>query len=123
MRYDDEQREWARQLRRDMNEAAQLLWQRLRGRHSGRARFRREHPLGPYTADFYCAAAKLVVELDGASHNHPKAKRHDSVRDAWMAKRGIAVLRFRNADVYEALEEVVRRIQRACEERSEKPSP
>ena len=52
MRYDDEQREWARQLRRDMNEAAQLLWQRLRGRHSGRARFRREHPLGPYTADF-----------------------------------------------------------------------
>jgi len=66
---------------------------------------------------------EVVVELDGASHNHPTAKRHDSVRDAWMAKRGIAVLRFRNADVYEAFEQVVRRIQRACAERSESPSP
>jgi len=53
--------------------------------------FRRQHPLGPYVADFYCAEAKMVIELDGRTHNH--TVQSDRARDAWMHERGILVVR------------------------------
>ena len=57
-------------------------------------KFRRQHPLGPYVADFYCLDAKLVIELDGTPHHTPAGKQRDEARDAWMRARGIEVLRF-----------------------------
>ncbi|HEY7577739.1 MAG TPA: endonuclease domain-containing protein, partial [Acetobacteraceae bacterium] len=68
----------ARALRRDATPAERLLWQGLRNRAVGRLKFRRQVPLGPYIADFYCASAKLVVEVDGVSHID---SRSDAVRD------------------------------------------
>ncbi|HEY7580056.1 MAG TPA: DUF559 domain-containing protein [Acetobacteraceae bacterium] len=91
----------ARALRRDATPAERLLWQGLRNRSVGGFKFRRHVPLGRYIADFYCAAAKLVVEVDGISHSD---SRGDAVRDAWMARQGIRVVRVANRDVLGNLE-------------------
>jgi very-short-patch-repair endonuclease len=74
-----------------MNRAEKRLWNLLRDRRFGGLKFRRQHPIGPYTADFYCARAMLVVELDGAIHQ--TARERDVVRDAYMRGLGIRVCR------------------------------
>jgi very-short-patch-repair endonuclease len=89
----------ARKLRREMSYPEVLLWQRLRGAPEG-VRFRRQHPIGAdYTADFYCAAARLVIEVDGEIHSHGKAPTRDAVRDEYMRGRGLAVVRLTASEV------------------------
>ena len=88
---------YARTLRRDQTPAEKRIWTGLRRQQLAGLKFRRQVPLGRYIADFYCAAAKLVIELDGISHI---ASVSDDTRDAWMRGQGITVLRFSN---YEAL--------------------
>ena len=78
--------------RRGSDDWETFMWQQLRNRQRCNQKFRREHPLGIYTADFYCIAAKLVVEIDGASHLTEEAKQHDAARDEWMQKQGIEIL-------------------------------
>jgi len=76
-----------------------VLWEELRsGRLSG-LRFRRQHPIGPYVLDFYCAPMKLGVEVDGAAHGFADRARHDEHRDRWLTRQGIKLLRFSVADV------------------------
>jgi very-short-patch-repair endonuclease len=83
----------ARKLRREMSYPEVLLWQRLRGSPMG-IRFRRQHPIGQdYTADFYCSAARLVIEVDGESHALPTTQRRDETRDSYMRSHGLAVVR------------------------------
>ena len=86
--------EFAKYQRRTSRSCEQLLWKLLRDRQRRGKKFRRQHPLGIYTADFYCAEAKLDVEVDGSPHQTIEGKRKDAVRDAWMLSQGIAVLRF-----------------------------
>ena len=81
----------ARALRRNLTLPERLLWSMLRGNRTGR-HFRRQHPLGPYILDFYCASARLCVELDGPVHAERGG--HDARRDAWLAAQGIRTLRF-----------------------------
>ena len=69
------------------------LWQVLRRNRVGKIKFRRQHPVGPYILDFYCAAAKLAIEIDGAVHNEPKQIAHDRRRTAWLHERGVRVVR------------------------------
>ena len=70
-----------------------LLWQRLRGSPMG-LRFRRQHPIGSdYTADFYCPAARMVIEVDGEIHSVAGAPERDAVRDAYMRAQGLMVVR------------------------------
>ena len=69
------------------------LWQVLRRDRVGKIKFRRQHPVGPYILDFYCAAAKLAIEIDGAVHNEPKQIAHDRRRTAWLHERGVRVVR------------------------------
>lgn len=69
------------------------LWQVLRRDRVGKIKFRRQHPIGPYILDFYCAAAKLAIEIDGAVHNEPKQIAHDRRRTAWLHERGVRVVR------------------------------
>src|SRR5262249_28475367 len=89
----------ARELRRQMTLPEVVLWQGLRqGRLAG-LRFRRQHPIGPYVLDFYCAAARLAIEVDGAAHDGLAQVQHDERRDAWLAQRGVKVLRFLAKDV------------------------
>ncbi len=70
-----------------------LLWGGLRRLALEDLRFRRQHPLGPYILDFYCAEAKLVVEVDGEAHNMGDQPERDARRDAWFERRGLRVLR------------------------------
>src|SRR5688572_10281618 len=112
MKYDHHDRDRARELRKEMNEAERLLWARLRAKRRGGLKFRRQHPLGPYCADFWCSTASVVIELDGATHRDRKDRDQD--RDDWMQARGIRVLRSPNADVYERLSDVLRRIDDVC---------
>jgi very-short-patch-repair endonuclease len=82
----------ARQLRRSMSLPEVLLWQQLRRRPAG-LRFHRQHPLGDYVLDFWLASARLAVEVDGGQHAHPAVATHDAKRDAWLAAKGVKVLR------------------------------
>ncbi len=96
----------ARQLRREMSPAEVKLWCELRERPSG-LKFRKQHPAGPYALDFYCAAARLVVEVDGAFHDRGTAPERDAERDAWLAMFGIATLRVPARELYADLGAVV----------------
>ena len=98
----------ARAMRRDPTPAEELLWWRLRGDELG-FHFRRQHPIGPYIADFACLRARLVVETDGDSHEDPQ---RDARRDRWLADRGWRVIRFDDSEVKEHLEEALEHIWR-----------
>jgi very-short-patch-repair endonuclease len=76
-----------------MSRSEVLLWVRLRGRVPGKPTFRRQHPIGPYVADFYCSAAKLVVEVDGGVHEEDDRIVRDHYRDEYLRERGCTVLR------------------------------
>jgi very-short-patch-repair endonuclease len=86
-------KEFARKLRREMSLPEVMLWQHLRGERLDGLRFRRQHPMGVYVLDFYCDAAKLAVEVDGAHHTMGDNPARDLERDAWFAARGIETLR------------------------------
>jgi len=88
----------ARRLRKDMSLPEVLLWQRLR-RRSGGAKFRRQHPVAGYVADFYCADAKLIIEIDGEGHNRGDRAEHDRHRDLALNALGLTVLHIPAAEV------------------------
>lgn len=97
----------ARKLRRSLTLPEVILWLAIRGRKLGGIRFRRQHPIGPYVLDFYCQAARLAIEVDGVSHEHPDRIRHDMRRTAWLNLRGITVFRIAARDVLGNLEGVL----------------
>ena len=103
----------ARELRRSMTLPEGLLWQALRKRPDG-LKFRRQHPLAPYIADFYCPAARLVVEVDGKSHDMGGRPEHDARRDRWMSDKGFKVMRLPVSDVLHNLDSVLAAIVHAC---------
>jgi very-short-patch-repair endonuclease len=93
-----------------------LLWDCLRGQRLGGLRFRRQHAIEPYVLDFYCPAAKLAVEVDGAHHDLPGQLSHDERRDRWLDERGVRVMRIAAADILDdqAFEGVLRMIADAA---------
>ena len=99
-----EQRDFARRLRRDLTDAEQCIWYFLRNRALMGCKFRRQHPVGPYIADFACIEAGLIVELDGGQHAGSKA---DVARTAYLASGGYRVLRFWNDEVLTQAEAVL----------------
>ena len=82
----------ARALRKDMSLPERMLWQALRLRPAG-LKFRCQHPIGPYIVDFYCAAARLAVEVDGMAHDMGDRPRHDIERSNLLKENGYRVLR------------------------------
>ncbi|MEO0982698.1 MAG: endonuclease domain-containing protein [Pseudomonadota bacterium] len=100
----------ARVLRRSSTFAERLVWSRLKNRAIRNAKFRRQHPIGPYVADFACVDAKLVVELDGGQHADPDQADQDARRTAFLEAQGWRVLRFWNSDVLNRLDSVCREI-------------
>jgi len=89
----------AKALRKVMTPPEALLWSRLRSRQPGGPRIRRQHPVGPYIADFYCSDARLVIEIDGWCHNMGDQPEHDLRRDAWIAAQGLTVVRYPASEV------------------------
>jgi len=74
------------------------LWQRLRGSPEGIA-FRKQHPIDPYVADFYCSTARLVIEIDGEAHDRGSRPQRDQVRDAFLREKGYRVLRIAAGEI------------------------
>ena len=109
----------AKELRKTPTPTEQILWMHLRNRKLCGFKFRRQHPIGPFIADFYCAQHKLVVELDGNIHRSQVD--YDSQRMEYLEAYGYQVLRVGNEAVEKDLESVLNRITLACEVRS--PSP
>ena len=97
--YDPKLKPLARALRAGMTEAEQKLWFRLRRKQVNGWPFYRQKPLGPYIVDFYCPAARLVVEVDGGQHFEPDQLEADRVRDAYLVSLGLRVLRFDDRQV------------------------
>ena len=97
----------AKQLRRTMTRAETLLWRYLKAGHLDGLAFRRQEPMGAYIVDFVCHSARLVVEIDGDTHDFEERLRHDQRRDAWLATRGFVVKRFTNDEVLKNLEGVL----------------
>ena len=112
----------ARALRRNSTDAERKLWYLLRDRRLGGIKFCRQHPRGPYTLDFYCAEAALVIELDGSQH--AERLEQDARRTAYLEAEGLRVLRFWNRDVLLQPETCFELILQAVTERTtDLPSP
>ena len=93
----------ARAFRRNLTAPEAMLWSRLKGRGRGRPIFRRQFAYERMIFDFYCPAARLAVEVDGATHWDDWKRAKDAARDAWLAGRGIVVMRVGAASVYDDL--------------------
>ncbi|GAP13059.1 uncharacterized protein conserved in bacteria [Longilinea arvoryzae] len=106
-------RQRAVSLRKPLTPAEQRLWARLRNRALGGFKFRRQAPLGPYIADFYCPEVHLIVEIDGSSHNDQVD--YDLDRSAWFETQGIRVIRFSNREVHQELYGVLQTILATCQ--------
>ena len=96
-------------LRKDSTPQERILWARLRDSRLGH-KFRRQHGIGGYIADFYCAAKKLVIEIDGAQHYEPEEMEYDMHRTAFFQDQGRTVLRFSNAEINTNINGVLIRI-------------
>jgi very-short-patch-repair endonuclease len=107
----------ARVLRRAMSSPEVALWMKLRGRHVDTPTFRRQHPIGPYVLDFYCSAARLAVEVDGAGHGEDQQIIHDERRDAWLRTPGLVVYRVTAGAVMHNADEVADSVIRLAMER------
>ena len=101
----------ARELRKRMTEPEKLLWQRIRNRKIKNIKFRRQHPIDIFIADFYSHEIKLVIELDGGIHNIPENIEKDKIRTIHLELLGITVIRFKNKDVFQNIEGVIAEIE------------
>ena len=102
----------ARGMRKEMSPAERKLWSYLRGDSFHSLRFRRQHPIGIYIADFFCPRFNLVIEVDGDSHFEPEAMKWDKDRSAYFASLGLKELRFTNVDVFGNIDGVLSAIER-----------
>ena len=100
--------EKAKEMRGVPTEAEKLLWKYLRANQLG-VKFLRQHPLGDYIADFVCLEKRLVIELDGKSHE--ETAEHDKLRDDLLSKLGFRTVRFTNEELFEDIENVLTKIR------------
>ena len=106
----------ARQLRRQETDAERNLWARLRNRQAGGVKFRRQHPVGPFIADFCCPEHRLIIEIDGGQHG--EQNRSDQNRTGYLEEaEGYRVLRFWNNEILQSIDSVrseERRVGKEC---------
>ena len=112
----------ARRLRRSLSPPEARLWSLLRPRAPEMPVFRRQHPIGPYVLDFYCAKARLAIEIDGISHDTADRPERDARRDAWLRWKGITVMRVAAADVAKRIDDVADAIVRLAIDMAAAPS-
>jgi adenine-specific DNA-methyltransferase len=122
LRRQEFKRGFAISLRRNATDAEHLLWFLLRDRRLN-IRFRRQHPVGPYVADFFCPAAGLIIELDGEQHGECATATYDEIRTRFLNSRGYRVLRFPNHEVFRNPRLVVEAIMRVASERAPRVRP
>ncbi|MCR4592666.1 MAG: endonuclease domain-containing protein [Bacteroidaceae bacterium] len=103
-------KEFAKANRREMTESERVLWEALRKLNCG-YHFRRQHSIGDYITDFICLKRKLVIEVDGGYHNEPMQQQDDQMRTDFLESIGYTVIRFKNEEIYNNLNEVVMRVK------------
>jgi very-short-patch-repair endonuclease len=101
----------AKELRQIETEAEALLWSKLNNKQILDLKFRRQHPINKFIADFYCPAIKLVIEVDGGIHELPENKSYDIDRTEQLNEFGITVIRFSNKHVMDSINLVVDQIK------------
>ena len=116
-RYSQKLKQLSRSLRTNMTDAEQALWHQLRRKQIQGLQFYRQKPLLSYIVDFYCPAAKLVIELDGSQHFEADHLIKDQNRDAALANTGLTILRFDNRQVLLEMQAVLEVINEAVEKR------
>ena len=109
----------ARQMRRDPTPAEHALWQRVRNRRVGGAKFRRQYAIERFIVDFVCLEHRLIIEVDGDIHE--QQQEYDAVRQAFLEAQGFRVIRFTNAEVMRSPDGVVEIIGEAL--MREEPHP
>jgi very-short-patch-repair endonuclease len=102
----------AKELRREMTQDEKILWQHLRANRLNGFHFRRQQIIDGFIADFYCHAARLVIEVDGKIHQ--QQAEYDAERDRVLSARGLRLLRIKNEEVRQNLNSVLVRISKAC---------
>jgi very-short-patch-repair endonuclease len=116
----------ARRLRGNMTDAEARLWRALRRGQLNGLQFRRQHPIGPLTLDFFCPTLRLAIEIDGGQHA-VQQKRADERRTQWLSEKNIAVVRYWNNDVFSNLQGVLSdltaRLEKRTQERKQEMTP
>ena len=107
-------------LRRNETKAEKLLWEKLRNNQLGGLKFRRQHPVNIYIADFYCHKFKLIIELDGDYHNQEEQKQKDEVRTEVLRLNDLKIIRFKNEEVERDINQVLTTIKNKIEQLKEK---
>ncbi len=121
---DPKTRTRAKKLRTELTKAEARMWNMLRDFRARGARFRRETPIGPYIADFAWLSARIVIEVDGDSHETSEGRKHDNQRDRFLQAQGFTVLRFDNAQVIDGPDYVFLTIEQAISKFLERePNP
>jgi very-short-patch-repair endonuclease len=100
-----------------MTDPEVMLWVKLRRRADDGLKFRNQHAIGPYILDFFCAKARLAIEIDGAVHGDDAQIAHDERRDAWLRSQGVMVCRVGAGSVFEDVTEVADGVRRLAAER------
>ena len=102
---------FARELRKNMTRAEEVLWSRLRKKQVDGFTFRRQHPIDIYIVDFYCHEFNLIIEVDGEIHEIPEVSEHDEGRTAELERLGLVIIRFTNQEVIQQTDNVINRIK------------
>ena len=113
----------AQALRRTMTGPEKALWAELSGKRLAGLKFRRQHPFGPYILDVFCPSVRLVIEIDGITHEHVEAKRHDAERTAYLESFGLRVLRVSNDAVLHDPDLIARQVLHAIAADRTSPFP
>ena len=100
-----------KQLRENLTPAEAFLWTQLKSRQLDNRRFTKQHSIGNYIVDFYCASEKLIIELDGEVHYNPEAQEYDRKRSIYLENQGFKVIRFENKMVFDYLPSVLKEIR------------
>ena len=108
--YNTKLKKYSQELRRNMTDAENLLWTRLRRKQLKDYQVYRQRIIGNYIVDFYCPKADLIIEIDGGQHYTDEGINEDKARDDYMRGQGFKVLRFSDREVFENLNEVIARI-------------
>jgi len=116
LKYKSKLKNFSRELRRNMTDAEQLLWSRLRRKQLSAVQFYRQKPIGDFIVDFFAPAVGLVIEIDGGQHFEPEHRENDRLRDQSLADLGLLVLRFDNDQVLRETDAVVEEIFKRIEE-------
>lgn len=111
--------ETSRLLRKNMTDSEKILWERLKGKQVLGLKFRRQHPIDIYIADFYCHEARLVIEIDGEIHKSQTD--YDDGREAEIEKYNLKLIRFSNDEVMSEIDMVINRIRAIIKDRISSP--